>query len=113
MTLREQLKSVSSKFVRLILYFVAIGLVLAMILYLLWSVPTVGGRIGAQDNALMTILSFLCPGTLVFLMCIDCEIGSSPGLFFFLIIAGVNVFAYGAIGAIVAALLTQHPPEKR
>jgi hypothetical protein len=95
------------------LFFVAVGLAVAVILYFQWSAPTAGGRVGRRDDVVMIVLSLLCPGRWMFAMCIDCKIGSSPGLFFFSIIAVVNALAYGALGAIVAALFTQYPPENR
>jgi hypothetical protein len=105
------LKRTISKFVRIVLYFVGIGIALAVILYFTWSAP-VGLGVGQHDEVVMSALSLLCPGTWMFATCIDCEIGSSPGLFFFVALVVTNALAYAALGAIVAALFTQHPPEE-
>jgi len=100
-----------SKFWRIILYSEAVGVVLALALYFLWA--TAGpGLSGWQENQVIGFLQLLCPGSLIFMMCIDCEIGTDPGIMWLLIVVGVNLAAYAVLGAILAALLAPANNEK-
>jgi F0F1-type ATP synthase assembly protein I len=91
-----------NKFWRIILYFEAAGVVLALALYFLWPIANPAN---SQENMMITVLSVLCPGAWIMAMCIDCEVGTDPGLLFLLILLGVNAGVYAVAGAVAAALL--------
>ena len=96
------------QFWRIVLYFVLAGVGLAVALDFLGSAY----RPGAHEDALVGILSLLCPGSWIFAMCIDCELGTNQGPIFLFILIGANTLAYTIAGSIVAALCTQNPADK-
>jgi hypothetical protein len=46
----------------------------------------------------------LCPPTLLFVLCIDCEIGGASGVIMFLLIGLMNAALYSAIGSLTLRL---------
>jgi hypothetical protein len=91
-----------NKFWRILLYFEAAGVMLALALYFLWPIANPAN---SQDNRMINVLSSICPGSWIMVMCIDCEVGTDPGWGFLLLLLGSNAGVYAVAGAIAAALL--------
>jgi hypothetical protein len=101
-----------SKFWRIILYFEAAGVGLAVALYFLWAGASPGMSRSLHEDQMIGVLSILCPGSWIFMMCIDCEMGTNPGVAWLLIVVGINLGVYAVLGAIAAALLTPTTSHK-
>ena len=56
-------------------------------------------------DAVVGLVSFIvCPPQLLFVLCIDCEVGGTSGIVMYLLIALMNAALYSAIGFVVLQL---------
>jgi hypothetical protein len=77
------------------------GFLIGAALYVYSSLFNYTGPLTTAD-AFVGILAFIfCPPTLLFVLCIDCEISGSSGVIMFLLIALMNAALYSAIGALI------------
>jgi len=90
-----------SKFWRIVLGIETLGVVLALALYLLWANP----RPGAHGDHAIDVLSILCPGSWLFIKCLDCEIGFDIRSAWLATLLA-NLVIYGIIGTITATVLS-------
>ena len=84
--------------------FALLGLTIAAVLYV-YAVFYDYTKPPTPTDLALGIGSFiLCPPTLLFVMCIDCEVSGWDGLIMYSIIGFLNAALYAAIGAVVVGL---------
>jgi hypothetical protein len=64
-----------------------------------------------KDSAIGIAWFILCPPTLLFAMCIDCEVSGWGGVVIFSIVGALNAGIYGAIGSVVDSLKRKAKPR--
>jgi hypothetical protein len=86
-----------------VLIFSLVGLLIAGAVYLN-SVSYDYSKPMSVTQSVLSIATFvLCPPTLLFVMCIDCEVDGRGGLIMFSIIGLLNAALYGFVGSLVVA----------
>ena len=89
---------------RTIIGFAALGLLVALVLYVRALVYDYTKPISPIDQALGIASFIFCPPTLLLVLCIDCEITGWDGLFIFTIIGFLNAALYAGIAAALVGL---------
>ena len=86
-------------------WFLAIcGIVVTAAIYTHWSYYDYTKPASAADIAIGIAEIILCPPSLLLVLCIDCEVGTSAGLQTFLMIAVLNGGLYWLIATLVKRL---------
>ena len=84
--------------------FAALGLAIAAVIYVLSLIYDYSSHANAIGVALGLASFILCPPTLLFVTCIDCEVTGWNGVYMFAIIGLLNAALYAVIGAVVVSL---------
>jgi hypothetical protein len=80
--------------------FAAIGFAIAGVFYSWWTFHDFTKPMSTADGAMAAANLVLCPPTLIFAACIDCEYGTADGLVTHLIVVELlNAALYAIIGA--------------
>ena len=86
-----------------VLVLVIVGLLIAGAVYLNSVFYDYSKPMSVTQSVLNIATSILCPPTLLFVMCIDCEVDGRGGLIMFSIIGLLNATLYGFVGSLVVA----------
>jgi hypothetical protein len=84
--------------------FAGFGLIIAVLLYVQALFHDFNKPMNPRDLTFGIASFFFCPPSLLYVMCIDCEVGGSSGLVMYSIIGILNAALYGAIGMVFVSL---------
>ena len=88
---------------RLIIGYAFLGLIIAAAYYLDATTRNYSKPIGAMGAILWLLSIVLCPPSLLFAWCLDCEVIGWNGIIMYSIIGALNAGLYAAVGAAVTA----------
>ena len=89
---------------QIVVGFALLGLAIATVLYVFAVFHDYTKPPNPKDLALAIASFILCPPTLPFLMCIDCEVIGWGGVIMYSIIGLLNAALYAVVGSVVAGL---------
>jgi len=92
---------------RIVSWFGLSGFLIGMGLYVYSSLFNYSKPLTDLDMFVGIVTFMLCPPTLLFVLCIDCEVGGVDGAITFLLISLMNAALYSAIGFAVLKLRKQ------
>lgn len=84
--------------------FAGFGLAIAAVLYIQAFFHDYTKPMNSRDLTFGIASFVLCPPSLLFVLCIDCEVGGSGGLAMYSIIGLLNAALYAVIGMLFVAL---------
>ena len=96
---------------RTIAGFALLGLAIAAAIYVYVLTFDYTKPHGPKDLAIGIACFIFCPPTLLFTMCIDCEVSGWGGVFWFSIVGVLNAAIYVAIGSVVDSLKRRAKPR--
>jgi hypothetical protein len=95
---------------QVIVGFALLGLGIAALFYVYSVSYDYSKPVNGMDSALAIATFILCPPSLLFVLCIDCEVGTGAGVFMFSVIALLNTALYAIVGAVIVSLRKE--PER-
>lgn len=80
-----------------------VGLLIAEVVYLNSVLYDYSKPVSGVQAVIGIATYILCPPTLLFMMCVDCEVDGLDGVVMFSIIGSLNAALYGLVGSLIVA----------